>query len=93
MRTNKRKRKENKKSSATKKKELSGCVLPLPGENTVAAEAYHKLSESDKQIVVTRLIGKPKRYFCWHVQLQKLLILSYVFMEIGRTRISEITDI
>jgi hypothetical protein len=65
VKNSKRKRKENKKSSTTKKKnELSGCVLPLAGEKTVAAEAYGKLSESEKQIVAGKVNRKTKKVIC-----------------------------
>ncbi len=58
----KRKRKENQKRSTKKKKnELSGCVLPLAGEKTVAAEAYGKLSESEKLLVVEKVNRKTKK--------------------------------
>ena len=58
----KRTRKENQKSSTKKKKtELSGCVLPLAGEKTVAAEAYEKLSESEKLLVVEKVNRKTKK--------------------------------
>jgi hypothetical protein len=40
---------------------LSGCVLPTPGEKTVAAEAYDKLSESQKQLVVEKVNRKTKK--------------------------------
>jgi hypothetical protein len=62
VKNNKRKRKESKKSSTKKKQtELSGCVLPTPGEKTVAAEAYDKLSESQKQLVVDKVNRKTKK--------------------------------
>ena len=61
MKNKKRKRKENKTSSTKKKTNLSGCVLPLAGEKTVAAEAYEKLSESEKQIVADKVNRKTKK--------------------------------
>jgi hypothetical protein len=58
----KRTRKENPKSSTKKKKtELSGCVLPLAGEKTVAVEAYAKLSESEKLLVVEKVNRNTKK--------------------------------
>ncbi len=60
----KRKRKENNKSSKKKKpNELSGCVLPMPGEKTVAAEAFDKLSASQKLLVVDKVNRKTKKVY------------------------------
>jgi hypothetical protein len=60
----KRKRKENNKSSKKKKPtELSGCVLPMPGEKTVAAEAFDKLSASQKLLVVDKVNRKTKKVY------------------------------
>jgi hypothetical protein len=62
VQTKKRTRKENRKSSIKKKKtKLSGCVLPVAGERTVAAEAYEKLSESEKLLVVKKVNRETKK--------------------------------
>jgi hypothetical protein len=62
LKNKKRTRKENGKSCTKKKKtNLSGCVLPLAGEKTVAAEAYEKLSESEKRLVVDKVNRKTKK--------------------------------
>jgi hypothetical protein len=64
VKNNKRKRKESNKSSKKKKQtELSGCVLPMPGEKTVAAEAFDKLSESQKLLVVDKVNRKTKKVY------------------------------
>jgi hypothetical protein len=58
----KRIRKENKKSCTKKTKtDLSGCVLPSAGEKTVSAEAYAKISESERQLVMEKVNRKTKK--------------------------------
>jgi hypothetical protein len=87
VRNKKRKRKENKRSSNTKKiNELSGCVMPLPGDKTVAAEAYDKLSESDKQIVMDKVNPKIKKVNC---DCQLIVTGSYAFVHCNENRLHE----
>jgi hypothetical protein len=44
-----------------KQKELSAIVLPLPGDKTVAAEAFQKLSGKQKKLVADRVNRKTKK--------------------------------
>ncbi len=54
LRNKKRQRKENQKSSMNNKKnELSAIVLPMPGETTVASEAFAKLTEPQNKLVAS----------------------------------------
>ncbi len=42
-------------------KPMSGLVLPVPGEKTVAAEAFGKLNASDKELVSLNINRKTKK--------------------------------
>jgi hypothetical protein len=65
LKNKKRQRKENKKSSnKKKKKELSAIVLPLPGDKTVAAEAFEKLTGPQKKMVADRVNMTTKKVPC-----------------------------
>jgi hypothetical protein len=64
IKNKKRQRKENKKSSNKKKKELSAIVLPLPGDKTVAAEAFEKLTEPQNKMVADRVNKTTKKVPC-----------------------------
>jgi hypothetical protein len=62
--TLKRQRKENKIiSTKTKTKKLSANILPFPGEKTVAAEAFQKLTGPQKQLVADRVNRKIKKVY------------------------------
>ncbi len=53
-----------KKTQKTKKKgqkPISGLVLPVPGEKTVAAEAFGKLNPADKELVAHNINRKTKK--------------------------------
>jgi hypothetical protein len=64
LKTQKRTRKENNKSSTKKMRTgFSGFVMPCAGETTVSAEAFAKLSESEKQLVVEKVNRKTKKVF------------------------------
>ncbi len=62
LKNKKNNRKENNKSSTKKTRTgLSGFVLPSAGETTVSAEAFAKLSEAEKQLVVEKVNRKTKK--------------------------------
>ena len=83
LKNKKRQRKENKKSSTKKKqKELSAHVLPLPGEKTVASEAFGKLTSPQKKMVAERVNKTTKKVKCGHPRLSnyfQLYIFFFVF--------------
>ena len=57
-------KREQKKFQQKKKKELSAIVLPLPGDKTVAAEAFEKLTEPQKKMFADRVNKTTKKVTC-----------------------------
>ena len=57
-------KREQKKFQQKKKKELSAIVLPLPGDKTVAAEAFDKLTGPQKKMVADRVNKTTKKVPC-----------------------------
>jgi hypothetical protein len=62
---NKKKKKRRKervpRGSKNRQKPLSGLVLPVPGEKTVAAEAFGKLNPEEQKLVATNINKKTKK--------------------------------
>jgi hypothetical protein len=81
LKNKKRQRKENKKSSNKKKKnELSAIVLPLPGDKTVAAEAFEKLTGPQKKWSLIASIRQQRRCRVFHaLHLSLLTLISVSF--------------
>jgi hypothetical protein len=49
-------------------KRMSGLVLPVPGEKTVAAEAFGKLNASDKELVSLNINKKTKKVVAIYIK-------------------------
>jgi hypothetical protein len=60
--------KKRPRKSSTKKKhnDLSAHVMPLPGEKTVASEAFGKLTSPQKKMVADRVNKTTKKVKCFH---------------------------
>jgi hypothetical protein len=64
-RKRKKGRKEKPSRAATKKSQnpISGLVLPIAGDKTVAGEAFAKLNDHDKELVADHINRKTKKVF------------------------------
>jgi hypothetical protein len=92
----KKKRRKERRNRGSKKlpKPLSGMVLPVAGEKTVAAEAFGKLNPEQQELVATNINKKTKKVvqiYIYNVFI--FLTTNLLHCAAGRTRVSQANNL